>query len=338
MSLLAFCDDFNEYEWFISLTPELRDAQFRRIGPRGQNPLAVESLIAYDRPDVILLSQDGGGLEPPGNGPTADSGGPERPVLVLEKTREVPTGHNVGQRMARLVRSVEHGVPAIYFCPFRARKHGKHTGICNLNARLLGAFEEIWRIHNTPLVAINWPADEYGELYSDHRMDSELSSLLEAYIRSGFDPGCDAMSRTRSVQHNTFIQRCEIRPSYSSAPPSITIQQTLRALKQFNIDIGSHAGQALNRVAESVIYKIEMTEAHCRREDPYTGMQFIYDYLYCRYGPKPEDKCRNLLLHFPKVSKSTFMHQNPNDLSRKSSNWYLTASALFFSDGWLHLR
>ena len=319
MSLLAFCDDINEYEWFMAITPGLHDAQFRRIGPRNQNPPAVESLIAYDRPDIILLSQG-------------------RPVLVLEKTREVPTGHNVGQRMARLVRSVEHGVPAIYFCPFDARKHGRNSGICNLNARLLNAFEEIWNIHNTPLIAINWPADEYGELYFDYRADSELASLLGAYIKSGFDPGCDAMSRARFAQHNTFLQRCEIRPSYSSAPPSITIQQTAHALQQFNIDGSSHAGQDLNRVPESVIYKIGMTEAKCRREDPYTGMQFIYDYLYCRYGPKPEDKCRNLLLHFPFVSKSTFMHKNKNDLSRKSSNWYITASALIFSDGWLHLR
>ena len=40
-------------------------------------------------------------------------------LLVVKKTREVPTGHNVGQRMARLIRAVELGIPTIYFCPFK---------------------------------------------------------------------------------------------------------------------------------------------------------------------------------------------------------------------------
>ncbi|MFL6318179.1 MAG: hypothetical protein ACJ73C_15780, partial [Nitrososphaeraceae archaeon] len=50
----------------------------------------------------------------------------EVPKLILEKTREVPTGHNVGQRFGRLVNAAEEGVMVIFFLPFIARKHGKY--------------------------------------------------------------------------------------------------------------------------------------------------------------------------------------------------------------------
>jgi hypothetical protein len=81
-----------------------------------------------------------------------------------------------------------------------------------------------------------------------------------------------------------------------------------------------------------------MTEDKCRREDPFTGSQFIYDYLECRNGPRVNNKSRNLVLWFPHVRQKRFMDANPNDVSRKSSNWYLTANAMIFSDGLLLLR
>ena len=56
------------------------------INPLIQN--IIQKLLKYDRPDIILVKE---GV----------------PKLVIEKTREVPTGHNVGQRFARLVNAVE---------------------------------------------------------------------------------------------------------------------------------------------------------------------------------------------------------------------------------------
>jgi hypothetical protein len=315
----AYCDDLNEFDWFTSLDSRLSRAVFHRIGSRGNNPGPIENLIQYDRPDVILVV-DGS------------------PVLTLEKTSEVPTGHNVGQRMARLVRSVECGVPVIKFFPFDALKHGAHANVCNLNARLLAAFDKMWTIHGVPTLAVNWPADSHGELISDVSAETALRTIISDFIRSGFDSACRQFALARNQQRAEFKRRCEIYESYGEPPPSLRILKTADALSELGISSSSTAGSALSRFKETVIYKIEMSEAKCRREDPYTGTQFIYDYLYCRVGPDTKDKNRGLVLLFPGIRKAIWLDRNPNDPTRKSSNWYLTANVLAFRDGSLKLR
>jgi hypothetical protein len=74
----------------------LNNVPLSPIKPHGQNPHYIERLLRYDRPDIILVED-------------------EIPRLVLEKTREVPTGHNVGQRFGRLVNAAEEGVMVIFF-------------------------------------------------------------------------------------------------------------------------------------------------------------------------------------------------------------------------------
>lgn len=319
MTLKAFCDDLNEYTWFITLDRHLESAEFSRIGPRGTNPPEVDNLIVYDRPDVILVN----------NG---------KPVVTIEKTREVPTGHNVGQRVARLVRSVELGIPTIKFFPFDARKHGTHSSVCNLNARLLLAFENMWKIHSTPMMAVNWKSDSHGELLEDESADKQLQVLLAGYIKSGFNSGCDEFRKARADQISEYSSRCEKYEAYGSPPPSLRIEETADLVRELGIPSSSSDGRKLLHKHESVIYEIGMTEEKCRREDPYTGTQFIYDYLYCRNGPKPEDKNRNLILHFPKIRERVWNAKNPDDSTRKSSNWYLTASAHVYRDGWKLFR
>ena len=319
MKLEAFCDDLNEYSLFVTLDHRLKVAEFRRIGSRGSNPPVIDDLIVYDRPDVILL-RDG------------------EPVLTIEKTREVPTGHNVGQRVARLVRSVELGIPTIKYFPFDARKHGAHTGICNLNARLLLTFEKMWQIHDTPMVAVNWPSDSHGELIEDDSADNQLREMVSGYIKSKYNPSCKEFQNARINQLAEYSSRCETYEAYSSPPPSLRIGLTIDIMKEIGIPIKSIQGKKMLARKESVVYEIGMTEDKCRREDPYTGTQFIYDYLYCRNGPDPSDKFRNLILRFPTIRQRIWDSKNPNDPSRKSSNWYLTANAHAYQDGWAYLR
>jgi hypothetical protein len=316
--LQAFCDDLNEFSWFIQLDRRLATAEFKRIGTRGSNPRVVEKLITYDRPDVILLRD-------------------EEPVLTLEKTREVPTGHNVGQRFARLVRSVEHGIPTIKFLPFDAKKHGTHANICNLNPRLLLAFENMWKIHDTPILAVNWLSDSDGELLEDISAEKHLRALLAGYIGSGYDKRCKEFQNARVSQLSDYSRRCENYEPYQDPPPSVTIGKTSDLLSSIGVSPTSADAQKLLARDESVVYEIGMTETNCRREDPYTGTQFIYDYVYCRNGPQPKNKFRNLILHFPKIRQAIWDSKNPNDPSRKSSNWYVAASAHVFADKWMLL-
>src|SRR3989344_8077837 len=141
MKIKIYCDALQEGEWFKNLSTSFKNAELLEIESRGKNPKIIEQLIEYDRPDIILVV-DG------------------KIKLALEKTEEVPTGHNVGQRFARIVKSAELQVPFIYFCPFVAMKHGKYANKCFINARLFMAIENMSKIHKEPILVMNWIADK----------------------------------------------------------------------------------------------------------------------------------------------------------------------------------
>ena len=316
-----YSDCLIEEDWFKNLNETFNHAYCKKILSRGKNIPAIENLISYDRPDIILIKD-------------------KKPVLVLEKMKEVPTGHNPLQRAARLVRAVENNIPAIYFLPFKAKKHGKYAAVCNLNLRLLEAFEKIWKIHNSPILAVNWICDQDGELFDDGTEDNNLKIILKNLIDSNFDSKSSFFQElrdemTKEYKRRLLIERGDI---YKEPPKSIKITNTKSFLEKINFSMDLNILNSLLKNDESVIYQIAVNESKCKRQDPYTGAQLIYDYLYCRKGIYPENKYRNLILHFPKISHSVWEEKNPNDCNSKSSNWYISANALVFSDGIKLLR
>ncbi len=101
MAFTVLYDEPHEAAWFKALHPELSDADEVPLDQATGDHL--RRVLGYDRPDVVLL-RDGS------------------PILVVEETVEVPSGHNVGQRFARLAAAAEQGVPCLYFGPYKAKK------------------------------------------------------------------------------------------------------------------------------------------------------------------------------------------------------------------------
>lgn len=316
---VVYSDNAIEATWFKNLHPSFENLESKDILGRGRNPPVVENLIQYDRPDIILT--DG-----------------SKALLVIEKTREVPTGHNVGQRVARLVKAVENQIPTIKFFPFNAKKHGAYSGICNLNIRLILAFEKMWDIHKCPIIALNWITDSDGELIDDGSEDDEIKSVIKDFVASGFNINCSRFASVRKQMDLDYKRRLAQRYQYGDPPPSVTFNQTSDFLSTLGFDVNQSDKSSLLKHKESLVYSIGMTEAKCKRQDPYTGTQFIYDYAYCRTGARPADKDRNLILNFPNLKKSVWDRKNPNDPNSKSCNWYLVANAFIFSDGITVLR
>jgi hypothetical protein len=319
MNLVLYSDDATEAEWFKNLNPSFRKLKSNLILPRGKNIKIINEIVKYDRPDIILLNDS-------------------IPILVVEKTREVPTGHNVGQRMARLVRALELKIPTIYFFPFDARKHGEHTGICNMNARVLFAFKNMWKIHDCPIVALNWITDEGGELIGDGSEDVEIIKIIKELEEESFSSKSKIYNKLRVDNKNEYLKRIKLRKSYSKKPASVYQIKTNDLVQKFKKKLSKKSNERLMKCNDSIIYKIVMSEAKCKRQDPYTGTQFIYDYCYCRKGKNINDKKMNLILYFPEIRKNVWLEKNPNNLDTKSSNWYLIANALMFKDDILILR
>lgn len=305
-------DNELESAWFQELDARFNNAKIKTIGRRGTNTTLIDGLVFYDRPDIILLKD-------------------QKPVLVLEKTQEVPTGHNVGQRVARLVRAAESQIPVLYFLPFDARKHGKHTGICSINTRLIRAMLKMSEIHDCPIVPIEWPTDSHGELVRDGSEDDEVKKLVEGFLDSYPKKWNPIASKYTTYIEQEMERRNDNHPPYRKLPTSAKIVNTLDFFQSSTYKTKQY--ESLLRRKTSLVYKMDMSPESCRREDPYTGMQFIYDYGWLRKGPTPRDRESNLILEIPQVSVSRWQAANPNDPMLKASNWYLTADAIALKDG-----
>jgi hypothetical protein len=306
-------DNENESLWFQGLDSRLKSAKVRNIGQRGTNTKLIDSLVVYDRPDIILLVD-------------------EKPILVLEKTAEVPTGHNVGQRVARLVRAAEHEIPVLFFLPFDARKHGAFTGICSINTRLIKAMVRMSEIHNVPVLPVEWTSRKAdGELVTDGTQDTQLAQLVSSLLDS-FPKKWNVVTKEHESWLEKELERRNSQyPPYRKLPTSAKIEITSKFLSSLPFETKNYSS-LLSR-EKTLVYKMDMTPDKCRREDPYTGTQFIYDYGWLREGPRPVDRKSNLLIHVPKVTINRWREANPNDPLRKSSNWYLTADGIVLKDG-----
>lgn len=313
-----YYDSLTEAAWFSSLNPafDIDCNRYHVIERRGNNPALVDEITKYDKPDIILIQNN-------------------KPLLVIEITQEVPTGHNVGQRFARLVRAVEMGIPTIYFFPFDAKKHGEYAGVCNLNIRLLAAAKKMLQIHKTPLLCINWKTDSSGEIVVDGTENDEIIALLKSYLDSGFDKNCTGIRSHLAFMSEEYHRRLAIRPSYAKLPPSVEQYVTTSFVRNYNLP---RLPSGFMGREKTYVYKMVMTPEKCKRQDPYTGTAFIYDYIVCRNGPNPKDKANNLVLYFPKLTIEVWNQKNPNDITTKSCNWYLTANMLLFKDGYILLR
>lgn len=315
--LQLFSDDEQEALWFKSLDDRLLEVDHKIMG--GTLPEYIESLLDYDRPDIIMAVD-------------------EEPVLVVEKSSEVPSGHNMGQRFGRMVRAAEHEVPSIMFFPYLAMKHGTHAGLCYANARYFKAMWEVSRIHDTPFWSINWPCDDDGELINDGTEDELLSQFVTEFIDNSFEvKELNVNEDIKEEMEWGYDRSVDVHPKYEDLPRSVKIRDTESVVKEWKEERGEvELPDDFHDRDETLVYKVGMSPENCRREDPYAGMQFVYDYGWCREGPKPSEKYRNLVINVPKVTRETWVHKNPNDPSRKSSQWYATAEAFALKDGVIH--
>jgi len=316
MKIQIYCDALQEGEWFKNLSPNFKDADILSIKDRGKNPRIIDELIEYDRPDIILVI-DG------------------KVKLALEKTEEVPTGHNVGQRFARIVKSAEVSIPFIYFCPFVAMKHGKYANRCFINARLFTAIQNMSKIHNVSILAMNWVADADYELIRTGEEDREIKLLIKELFNKNFQfEKSEIINDLQRKMEEERKARIAMHSSYDEPPNTVKIIDTSNLIRDLKEKFGNFKIPKLFiKNKETVFYTLGMTPKNCRREDPFTGMQLVYDYYWCRTGPKITDRKRNLVLNIPLVDKKRWLSANPNEPHKKRHLYYTIPDALVLKDG-----
>jgi hypothetical protein len=299
-------DELHEARWFKSLHPHLTDVTETSITEASGRPM-LQRVLAYDRPDIILLNN---GI----------------PILVVEETVEVPSGHNVGQRFARIAAAAEAGIPSVYFGPYMARKHGGETeGPRYMNLRLFGAIDNMISVTRSAVTTINWPVDANCEIMKgsakDQDMREYMSLFLELYYKDPTSINANILNsslQSRLVQERDAFVSSKIRNAlqYDSPPNSVMFLSGADLSRNFpQINTTKLKSDSI------VLYNVGMTKI---RSDPYTGMGILYKYLYI------VGQGRKLVLWFPYISSSTWMQTAS---TRKDKRLFMVAGdAIIFSD------
>ncbi|MUH03679.1 hypothetical protein GM609_09290 [Bombella sp. ESL0387] len=309
-------DHQHEANWFRKLHSDFKNAQEESINNAKDWP-CIAGVLAYDRPDIILLHR-------------------QVPILVIEETVEVPSGHNVGQRFARIAAAAEAGIPCVYFGPYVARKHGgKTAGPRYMNLRLFHALDAMIRITGTAVTTINWGVDQNCEVSRGYDKDNDMREyirmFLDNYYKSNFSSLNQLILRSSVHQRllcerNDFIETKIRKPDqYNSPPPSVEFMNISDFHSRFNQEIlvDNTLFPISEIVREIVLYSIGMNRI---RSDPYTGMSILYKYLYVEGHSH-----RALVLFFKNIKKSEWIDVNRN---RKDIKIYtIAADAIVFSDG-----
>ena len=305
-------DEPQEAQWFRSLHHAFSDIEEEPINHRKTHSNRIRAVLAYDRPDIVLLDHN-------------------EPILSVEQTVEVPSGHNVGQRFARIAASAELCVPFLYFCPYVAKKHGGETaGPRYMNARLFKALEVVERVTGSAITTINWLVDENFEVRRDSEKDSDvrdyMNSFLELYDRTRSSPQLvDSLLKsdihTRMVAHREAFVRDSIRrpEQYDSPPNSVKILNRLQFRKKYNL---CEAVDEPLEFDEVVVYEVG---ARYLRSDPYTGMAMLYRYLYVVEFPS-----RIFVLWFPHISGNDWDKAAKNPQRKDIRLFRLVADAAIF--------
>lgn len=275
-----FCDSLQEGLWFKRLNICFSDAKLAVIpnSLREQRTHGLERVLQYDRPDIIL--KDNGNV-----------------IFVLERTVEVPSGHNVGQRFGRLVAAAKERIPVVYFGPYMAYKHGGVTaGPRYMNLRLFYSLKNIADYYNTAVTTINWPVNQNCEVLKTPLKDERLVEYLELFM--DYYNAHGSIGLTEHIKNSSFQKKQyheqemfaenEVKKpeQYNTPPDSVKIMPVSQFERIYCI-LPYHD----NCIRHIELYHVGMTYI---RSDPYAGMAALYHYLYGRHDVVQ-------ILHFPNI-------------------------------------
>lgn len=309
---VIYCDDLQEGIWFQNLNSRFADSKLEII-PQNRNAikcLGLDNVLKYDRPDIIL--QDNG-----------------KTILVLERTVEVPSGHNVGQRYGRILAAAENQIPVIYFGPYAAYKHGGETaGPRYMNLRLFYSLNNVSNKYNTDITTIRWPVDDKYEVLrtpmKDDRLKQYLSLFFSYYEKNGFNGLSSYLKDSKFHQEQLNEQKefatTEIRnpEQYEIPPESVDIMVPSDFSRRY--DITSLIPSTIEHI---ILYHIGMTYI---RSDPYAGMSALYKYLYVNDNDM-------LVLHFKNIQSNAWYNQRST--SKTYRMYKDMADAILFQDSFI---
>lgn len=285
-------------------------------------PDHIRKILYLDAPDAIIEKDN-------------------EPVFSIEVTTEAGTGHNAFQRFARIAAAVENSVPAFYIYPegkiiSRTAVADKWDEI---NPLIFNALEGVMSVYSIPALLYYFPTDdislyrnnvEASPHYDDKglcfdtdiirysgcpdstapsmvNMFTALNEIIAATEARGVIPARADLLRNlvireqRNFMQQEFATKSAGRPATSMSPLSAVIEvpttYVMNYLSQFETD-GYVIGDLLRSRETTCLYQVNAGF----RGDPYPGCLAAIDYLACRQGLTFEDRRKNLVMVWGKVT------------------------------------
>ena len=283
-------------------------------------PDHIRKILYLDAPDIIVEKD-------------------KDPIFSIEISKEAGTGQNPFQRFARIAASVENNVPAIYIYP-EAVIVGRKESTCRwdkINPLIFKALNDVMRIYKIPALLYYFPSDyracpnnpkeslnfkskglrlEKKVCFADcpDSNDSNMKNLFKCIneiIRVVEEKGLvdgrqDLLSNLVIRQQMDYNDREYYSKSANASPDemsplsatvTIPTKYLINYLSQYNTK-NYTIGELLNSREETVLYQVDAKF----RGDPYSGALSAIDYLKCREKKTFEDRRRNLVLVFGKIT------------------------------------
>lgn len=311
-SYIIYCDDLQEGMWFKKLNSHFANASLKVI-PSSRKELStigLDKVLKYDRPDIVLMDED-------------------QIIFVLERTVEVPSGHNVGQRYGRLLAAAQERIPVVYFGPYAAYKHGGNTaGPRYMNLRLFYSLTNVSNLYNTAITTINWPVDRNYEVLrtpvKDIRIQQYLELFFSYYDSYGFSGLTEYIKNSQfqleQLQEQQNFTSTEVRSpeQYNVPPESVELLSVSEFKNKYNINYNFPSN-----IQKIVLYHVGMAYI---RSDPYTGMAALYKHLYA-------DNNTYQILEFAQIESKLWYNQRPTGKTYRMYKEF--SDAIIFSDNFI---
>lgn len=275
----------------------------------------VLALVEYTRPDFIL-TYDG------------------KPYLSCEITQENPSGHNIPQRFACLVRASELGVPSLFYYPaFARRGNSEDNNYRYANVRVPLAQLRMSDIFGVPSLSMAWPTAFNGlptgvitdhlplARYVDHVIElAEKGLLIDGSDKEVKKIRNEMIALATPKKKNRYRTNKSYRQPYPNGnlfslntvgmsvdpPPDCTIEKTDVLLKKYfakaqrKIPKNKKLHPLVSR-EYCFVYKGTTNKKKTGPEHPYPGTATLFDILYLRQdgAQTARDRQMNLVFILP---------------------------------------
>lgn len=318
--------DFIIDHTFLSGLPHTKKKLYESDANNPNNfhtmPDHIRKILYLDAPDAIVEKDN-------------------EPVFSIEVTTEAGTGHNAFQRFARIAAAVENSVPAFYIYPEGKiiSRNATSDKWDEINPLIFNALEGVMSIYGIPALLYYFPTDNIS-LYRNNvkasphyndkglcydkdilsysgcpdstassmvNMFNALNEIISATEARGVIPARADLLRNlvireqRTFMQHEFAVKSSDRPTARMSPLSAVIEvptsYLMNYLSQFETD-GYVIGDLLRNRDTTCLYQVNAGF----RGDPYPGCLAAIDYLVCRQGVTFEDRRRNLVMVWGKVT------------------------------------